>query len=404
MRKYFNTFNLLILFQFVFNIINAQNYSDTLDKELSKILTNSQLPGFGVSIVNKEGIVYQKGFGYADKEKKIPYTKNTVQPIASVSKTLLAISVMKAIEDGYFTLETNINDILPFRVINPYYPNDTTKIKHLVTHTSGINDILSNYLNGYYFPDKPKYKKKGYNLDERYSFWKFSKNKEMPLGNILKECLSQDGKWYSKKHFSKNKSGNAYKYSNIGANLMAYIIEVVTGKSYASYTKNYIIDPLEMNDTDWKKNNVDTNNTVTLYSEKGIPLPYYLSSFYPSGGLRTTITDLSKYLVEIIKGYNGQGILLSSQSYKTMLSSQYQLDTQKTGGKKSIGIFWSLRESGIIGHTGGNYGVSTFMFFDPKSNIGTILFTNIDFEPNKELTNQFISIWNVLEKYKNKSH
>jgi len=404
MKKNLNTFNVLILLLLVSNIVNAQNYSDTLDIELSKILTNSQLPGFGVGIVNKEGIVYQKGFGYANKEKKIPYTINTVQPIASVSKTLIAISVMKAIEDGYFTLETNINDILPFRVENPYYQNDTIKIKHLVTHISGINDINSNYYKGYYYPEKPKYRKKGYNLEERYLSWKFSKNKEVPLGDILKSCLSKDGKWYNKKHFSKNKAGTVYKYSNIGANLMAYIIEEATGISYASYVNDYIIDPLKMNDTGWKINKVDTNNTAVLYSEKGFPLPYYLTSFYASGGLRTTISDLSKYLIEVIKGYNEQGILLNPQSYKTMLSPQFLLDPQKIIDEKSIGVFWSFRESGVIGHTGGNPGVTTFMFFNPESNIGMILFTNILIEPSKELTKQFISIWNVLGKYNNKSH
>ena len=125
MRKNINIFTLLILSILAFNVSNAQNYSDTLDIELSNIFSESQLPGFGVSIVNNDSVLYQKGFGFANKEKQIPYTVNTIQPIASVSKTLIAVSVMKAIEEGYFTLETDINNILPFRVENPNYPNDT---------------------------------------------------------------------------------------------------------------------------------------------------------------------------------------------------------------------------------------------------------------------------------------
>lgn len=404
MRKIINTFSITVLLVFTFNIGNAQNYSDTLDIELSKILTNSQLPGFGVSIVNKERILYQKGFGFANKEKKIPYTVNTIQPIASISKTLIAISVMKAIEDGHFTLETNVNDILPFRVGNPYYPNDTIKIKHLVTHTSGIIDVLSNYLNAYYYNEKPIYQKNNYTKDERRFINKTSKNKGMPLGNFIKECLNKDGKLYTKKHFSKNKAGNVYKYSNMGADLMAYIIEVATGKSYADFTKKNIIIPLNMNNSDWVINKEDTNRRAVLYSEKGFPLPVYSSSSYPSGSLKTTITDLSRYLIEIIKGNNGQGLLINPQSYKTMLNSHYVFNSENKGNLESVGVFWEKKTNGSIGHPGGNFGVTAFMYYYPESEIGMIFLTNTEIELNKELIKQFISIWRVMEKYNNKSH
>ena len=390
----------IITFLLAFNIIKAQNYSDSLDFELTKIFDNSQLSGFGVSIVNSKGVLYQNGFGHANKESKISYTENTIQPIASISKTLIGISIMKCIEDEYFTLETNLNDILPFDVINPYSPDDAIKIKHLVTHTSGIVDNISNYLKGYYFYEKPDLKKYKYTFWERIVIRKISKYKEMPMGEYLRECLSKQGKWYKKRHFKKRMAGESYEYSNIGANLAAYIIEIATGESYDVYTKKIILNPLNMNETAWRMNQLDINQQAILYSKKGYPLPKYSNSDYPTGELRTSCSDLSKYLIEVINGYNGQGKLIGSQSYKTMLSSQYKENSLKKSEElNNSGVFWDLREGSIIGHTGGNAGVTTFMFFNSENKIGMILFTNVEIEDNKELTKQFVDIWKVMSKY-----
>jgi CubicO group peptidase (beta-lactamase class C family) len=125
---------LLLLFIGI-SSIDAQNYTDSLDLNLTELYKKSNLPGFSLSIVDNNNILYQKCFGFANKETQIPYSNKTIQPIASISKTFIAVSVMKAIEMGYFTMETNINDILPFQVVNPHFPDESLKIKHLVTHT-----------------------------------------------------------------------------------------------------------------------------------------------------------------------------------------------------------------------------------------------------------------------------
>ena len=108
--------------------IRAQNVGDSITLKLNKISINSNLVGFAVAIVNKDSIVYAKGFGYANLEAKTPYTINTIQPIASISKTLLGVALMKAQEMGKLNLNDNINDYLPFKIYNPNFKsNDALK-------------------------------------------------------------------------------------------------------------------------------------------------------------------------------------------------------------------------------------------------------------------------------------
>ena len=90
--------------------LQSQQQTDSITKELNRIQENSNLVGFAVAIVNKDSIVYSKGFGYSNKEQQIPYTTKTVQPIASISKTLLGMALMKAHEMEILDLDDKIND------------------------------------------------------------------------------------------------------------------------------------------------------------------------------------------------------------------------------------------------------------------------------------------------------
>jgi len=67
----------------------AQSLKDSLTLELTEIQENGFFNGFGVTIVNEEGVLYEKGFGYANREQNKKYTENTIQHIASISKTLI---------------------------------------------------------------------------------------------------------------------------------------------------------------------------------------------------------------------------------------------------------------------------------------------------------------------------
>ncbi len=119
--------------------------AEDLDLSIKKTTQNTLFTGLAVSVVKKDKILFQKAYGQANVAKNAPYTNQTLQPIASVSKTFIGVALRKAIEQGYFTLETPINDRLPFTVKNPNFPDKPITIKHLATHTSGLIDVEKTY-------------------------------------------------------------------------------------------------------------------------------------------------------------------------------------------------------------------------------------------------------------------
>lgn len=91
--------NLLFLCYAVYFVANAQTEKTTvnqLTEELEQIHTLGHINGFSVSIVSSDSILYTQGFGYSDIVQKKPYTANTIQNIASISKTMIGISLVKA--------------------------------------------------------------------------------------------------------------------------------------------------------------------------------------------------------------------------------------------------------------------------------------------------------------------
>jgi CubicO group peptidase (beta-lactamase class C family) len=393
------------IFLFFSNIENqAQNQSIALTQALQKLSKTSKFVGFSVAIVSKDSVLYQNAFGFSDKENKILYTTQTVQNIASVSKTFIGVCLMKAIELDYFNLETNINEILPFQVVNPNFIEENIQIKHLATHTSGIVDREEVYYKNFIltpFSDtqSPLYQ----HLKEKGTI---QNRTDTTLATFLKAYFDKKGKWYSKKNFIKSKVGETYEYSNIGAALAAYLIEVKAKMSFADFCKKYVLQPLQMNQTSWFLTPNMAKKHSKIYNYKGEAYPLYSEITYPDGGLRTSCEDLSKYLLAMLKGYNGQSDLLKKQSFEQLFAKQFSDNNlPKNNSKKepNSGIFWRYKTNGMIGHTGGDLGATAFLFFDPKTNIGKIFIANTEVdspeqaEPDEEMVKQFVEIWKTLD-------
>ncbi|MEM1327157.1 MAG: serine hydrolase domain-containing protein [Bacteroidota bacterium] len=102
-----------------------------LTTQLQEIYENGHLPGLAVAIVTKDSTLFQQAFGYADVAQQVAYTPQTQQNIASLSKTFVGIVLMKAIEANKLSLETPINELLPFEVVNPYASAQPITVRHL---------------------------------------------------------------------------------------------------------------------------------------------------------------------------------------------------------------------------------------------------------------------------------
>jgi CubicO group peptidase (beta-lactamase class C family) len=365
---------------------------DSLTTELEEIKDKKNIAGFSASIVNENGILYNKGFGYSNVETQKELTKNTIQNIASISKTLIGISLFKAQEMGKLELDDPINKYLPFQVVNPSHPNIPITIRHLSTHTSTIMDSDNFWENTYILKKKDHPKSVsvfGYMKPPDY---------KTSLANFLESLLTDKGKLYIPDNFSKEKPGEKFSYSNLGA----------TKISYDQFTQENILNPLEMENSGWSRKSVDSTQISKLYGNYESVLADYSILSYPDGGLLTTSTDLSKLLTEFIKGYTGKGTLLSKESYKMLFENQLSESQMPKGTDANFGIFLDFSKGFMeddfetIGHSGGDPGVVAGMFFNPETGLGRILILNTDSDFDDNVIPQFKEIWGKLNIYGNK--
>ncbi len=376
-----------------------------LSSELSKVSELGYLPGYAVAIVNKDSVLYQNAFGYANLEDKRLFTINTIQSVASVSKTTIGFSLLKLAETGKINLDTPINEILPFKVHNPNFEKDTIRIIHLATHTSGILDTENSYDDrNRYFISKTHIDKEKVPEEWLTYFKSYKLNRALTLSQFCQNALSKEGEWYSKNTFSPNRAGTHYEYSNLAATLAAYIVEKASGKSFSEFTEEKIFQPLGMNNTNWQVQEVEHNRLATSYlSEELVPTPFFGNNTYPDGGLYTSCNDLSNYLLEMIKGYYGKSDLMSTENFGQLFKAQLPDGVTQQNNQKKItnsGIFWMHAANNQLFHNGGNtLGGTIYMWFNTETGIGRILMTNYLVE-DKNSYLQFMSIWKALENYK----
>lgn len=362
-------------------LAHAGGVKDTLDEALAQQQARSDLPGFCAAIVDADGALYQNGFGFADVAAKRRYTADTVQPIASVSKTLIGVALMKAVEQGLFTLDTHVNDVLPFKVVHPRFPDRPITLRQLATHTSGIVDRAAVYEKAYEQSAAPR----------------------TSLKEFLVAYFDKKGRYYDRRNFADTAPGEAFGYSNIGAALAGYAIEAKSGMSYADYTRKFILEPARMASSGWSLDEA-RNDNATLYEAKGKPYPTYSLVTYPDGGLHTSCADLGRFLAQVIAGRRGGSGLLATASFEAMLAPQFDPARPPKGvdaKHPNSGIFWMFLGDGEIAHYGGDPGVSTFMAFDPKTGLGRILLANIGGEDamTKALAGQMKNLWTTLQDY-----
>lgn len=378
-----------------------------LTNEINQLYETGVFNGFAVSIVNEKGTLYEKGFGFSDTAIHKPYTEKTIQNIASVSKTVVGIALLKAQELGKIDLDDPVQNYLPFTVANPAFPNDALTIRQLATHTSSIRDNEFYLSKNYYLKTDQDLKGMKRNFDEEQVF--NPSDSITSLRSFITHMLSANGKW-KENSFLPYKPGTVYEYSNMGTALAALIIEEAVGMPFQDFTKKYILTPLKMKESGWKFDEIAFSEFSRLYENPDTPLPYYEMITFPDGGFITSADNLSKFLTELIKGYNGNGTLLTKESYQEYFSPQLSdahfLDRNTRNPYSesyNTGIFIGYGYTGYIGHTGGDPGVLSMMFFDPKTGLGRIMIFNTNFSDQKG-NDAFYGIWNLLEKYQHAFH
>ena len=373
----------------------AQNYPDSLDLRLQDLYEQSGLPGFSVAIIDSTGLVFAKGYGYSNIKEHIPYTEHQTQPLASISKTFIAVSLMQCIEDGLLTLDTPINDILPFEVHNPNFPEDTIRVVHLTNHSSGIIDNENAWKHSYYLLEEPKYESYDFMEEEKEFLHGIANNVHVDLKTTLINFLTPTGEWYSERTFTRFRAGEQYKYSNIGSDLAAFIVEVVQKKKYSEYVYERIFKPLGMTSSGWQHNTPNPEDDVVTYLASGDPYPLFAANTYPRGSVQSSVTDLAKFLMDMLNGSNSKGQLLTQSSYLKMFQPVI-----KTDDSDSLGIFWQKQNYlKDIMKTGSGGDITTVIGFNSSEGVGYALLCNHGTYPDKQ-SEFYVRIWKLIIKYR----
>ena len=269
---------------------------------------------------------------------------------------------MKLWQMGKFRLDDNISRYLPFNVINPNYPSDSITFRMVMAHVSSINDNDTLTPLGYYNHDGP-----------------------VSLDSLMRNYFVVGKEYYSStKNFYNYAPGTKYNYSNVGAALLGYLVQRISGMPFDQYCKIHIFDSLCMDHTSWFLSGIgDTTIIARPYtlsvSSTDSDAGLYGYAYYPCGQLRTTITAMMRFQQMYLHHgiYNGNRIL-DSATVDTILSPQFQSVANMQGQGLILYETYYPNGDSTWGHAGGDYGVSTEMQFSYKHNLGILMFSNGD--------------------------
>ncbi len=365
---------------------------EELDEFIDGVFVDSELPGLSFLVIKDDSIIYDKSMGYSDIDTQKKYTKRTIQNIASVSKTIIAVAVMKAVDMGLLDLDADINSYLPFKVVNPSHPNIPITTRHLTSHSSSIMDT-EYYIKSYYFMNSDAISADDLAGDYQDYYEIIKQNDLIDESLLLQKYLTAGAQWNSEETYSDQAPGTEPDYSNIGATLAAYIVERVSGLSYEDFTTTHIFEPLGMTRTGWDQSMMEHPDFATRYFSKDKKVPHYYLITKADGGLYTCTSDYSKFMKEMIKGFKKQGSLLTAASYQTMFTNQFSEDIDGEGG-----VFWELHtDKGAFTHDGSDPGVTTMVSYNDQKGRALIAFTNV--EASKASMKYLIQIWEAIALY-----
>ena len=345
------------------------NAQTALDIFITDQMENKHIPGVSAVIIKDEKLAWVGNYGVANLSTGQPVDTNTIFMLASISKTITATAIMQLYEDGYFELEDDINLHLPFEIYHPSYPDSTITMLQLLTHSAAMRDNWDILDTVYVAGDSP-----------------------LPLGDFMQGYFEVGGPYYyAEDNFYTYAPGADYNYCNEGIALLGYMVEVFTGQPFNNYCNEHIFEPLCMTNTGWFLSELDTNLIAHPYDYiSGSYYDYGLYGYpdYPDGQLRTTSLSLAKFLWMNMFDGNFNGVqILEPETINLIRSSQIPFIDPTQG------LVWYSYEDGGTwwGHSGGDSGVSTDMYFNEDTQTGIIVLANSD--------NSHIQLWNELIDY-----
>jgi CubicO group peptidase (beta-lactamase class C family) len=225
-------------------------YAAALDAELSAIVEDPAQPLAGLSVLAVRGgeVVYEGQFGRryidpADSSKDKPVTRETLYRIASISKLVTTLGVMRLVESGALDLDADVSRYLGWRLRNPHFPEVAITLRMLLSHTSSLRD------------------------DAGYYGW--------PPGSNIRDFLVPGGTLYGegKMWSPRAKPGEWFSYANLPWGVVGTVMEKASGERYDRLMRRLVIEPLGLSGgfepADFSPKQLD--NLATLYRKRDGP-------------------------------------------------------------------------------------------------------------------------------------
>lgn len=333
MNSRFQRFSFSLFFVFLLLTISAR--ADEVDNFVRAQLAERHIPGAAIAVIKNGRVVKSEGYGLASVEFNAPVTKETVFEIGSVSKQMTAAAIMLLVEEGKINPDEKISKYLP---ATPDAWKNVT-VRHLLTHTSGIKSYTG--LSG------------------------FELTKRLSRDEFIRTLAAQPLEF---------ETGSRYQYSNSGYNLLGFIIETVSGKSYWDFMRERIFKPLGMEKTADRDPKYIIPNRATGYEwENGslIGRDYDLTDVFSAGAIVSTVTDLAKWDA----AWRGDTLLK-----KTSKTQAWTPVTLNDGKPYPYGFGWrfsEVRGHRLIAHSGQTAGFGANISRYVDDDLTVIALTNL---------------------------
>lgn len=333
-------------------------------------------PGSCAMSFDGKQVLSSYAIGYADAARRQKYDLDTVQPVASVSKTVIGLALAQLALEKKLDLDAPIEKYLPWKVRNPRFPSIPITLRELATHTSSLID--------------------GQVYEKSYQDGHAS---NMSMREFLKRYTDPHGKWFNPANFSDQKPGTHYEYSNLGADLAAVAVEYITGEPFSRYATEHVFKPIGMNDTSYAYR--PSARHSILFDGAGHALKPYIDVTYADGGMQTTCRDLTRYFQAVLEARSGAPSPLNAGAVAMALAPQFKPDAMPSGlgHHPNQGLFWSYSPMTGIGHNGSDPGITSYAWLALNKDRGFVFIANESVEDNPALLKSILTIWQAWHPY-----
>jgi CubicO group peptidase (beta-lactamase class C family) len=308
-------------------------------------MLEANVPGVSVAVAQRGKILWEEGFGWADKENRVAATEHTMYSLASLTKPITATAVMTLVQAGKIDLDRPINDYLGDAKLKAWIGNEReVTVRRVIDHTSGLASG-SQFFYG----------------DER------SLKPSMDLTILRYGHLVAP-------------AGERYDYSNLGYGVLDYVVERVSGQSFPQYMRASVFAPLGMTHSSVDIGPGLEKHQAIRYDRMSQPIPFYATAEPGAAAMYSSAHDLIRFGMFFLKHRSpDQRPILSDASIDQMMRAPADLRAVEAQGGAPGNVGWQVRRNGnyaVFGHAGSMAGVTTELSMIPAQDISVVVLSN----------------------------